>query len=510
MRGLLLGLIGLLALGCVTARGRADAAFERADYLEAAEQYGALVEETPGDASLRGRRDDARARALVALATRVWQLRVTARDETALAAFGDLLARRHAWPDPTDPAVERAIAREVTATSLRLRGEIQLVARDQPLAAERQLAKRRGQLAFSELDALWASLAGDVRSAGQATCRATAPADPDPAPYLARLTAAYCAHFEIPLEPAALPEIFGGASIEGVISGMTPEQRAHLDTILDGLLRRTPWVHAAAGAARRAPLTLAGTQAVAYSYVEVERRAPWSESVSYSEQESYQEPYQESYQETYQEPYTVQVPYTDYRTETYSCGFGSSYQTCTRSVSSTSYRTETQYRTAWRTAYRTAYRTAWRTVTRTRLEPRVFSYQAVERIGNYSGSWNLAIDLGTGTRLDVRVANTDRQVGYDHDASFPAAGVTPSRAHLPSFDDWFARLLEQLSATLPQRLTEHWATTFCQRPTFTSETAARCAYGGRVPEAARRELGRLFGKDVDRVIERFALAEALR
>jgi hypothetical protein len=44
--------------------------------------------------------------------------------------------------------------------------------------------------------------------------------------------------------------------------------------------------------------------------------------------------------ESYQEPHTT------YSTESYNCGTGSSYQTCTRSVTHTTY--ETRYRDVWR------------------------------------------------------------------------------------------------------------------------------------------------------------------
>jgi hypothetical protein len=84
------------------------------------------------------------------------------------------------------------------------------------------------------------------------------------------------------------------------------------------------------------------------------------------------------------------------------------------------------------------------------------------------------------------------------------------RARLPSFEDWFARLLAQLDAELLARLAEHWNTSFCQTPSFSGETAARCAFGARPPAAARAELARLFGKDADRVIARFAGATPAR
>lgn len=215
----------------------------------------------------------------------------------------------------------------------------------------------------------------------------------------------------------------------------------------------------------------------------------------------------------------MQVPHTTYRTESYSCGFGKSYSSCTRSVPSTSYRSETRYRTAHRTAYRTAYRTeyrtayrtawrtayrtAWRNVTKTRLEPRMFQYSAIERVGFYSGTWRLAIALGGAGPLDVVLADSLHQVGYDHDVTFTPAGVAPSRAQLMTVDAWFLRLLAQLSGVVPARLTQHWSTSFCQMPSFDAETAARCGYGATMPAPARGQLARLFGVDVDRVIARF-------
>jgi len=56
---------------------------------------------------------------------------------------------------------------------------------------------------------------------------------------------------------------------------------------------------------------------------------------------------------TFQESYLVSTPYTTTRSESYSCGSGygatASYRTCSRTVTSTSYRHETRYRTVTRT-----------------------------------------------------------------------------------------------------------------------------------------------------------------
>ena len=516
--GLLVVLLCFVSSACMTARGRADTAFDHADYVAAADQYDVLARQKPEDAALAARRDDARTRALIALATRTHDARVAGRTNQALASLAELLSRRRSWPGASGAGNAAAIAEEIAAASAELHRQVtRLVTDDQPLGAEALIAMRRGHLGFPELDALWPALAGEAHGAGEARCRAAAPADVEQLPYLGRLTAAYCAHFGVAIPaPARRPSGLAGVSIDGTISGMTGEQRARVDAELERGLRHSPWFSGAADDTS-AHVALTGYQAATYRAAATQREAEWTEMVPYSDREMYQEPYQESYQESYQEPYqesySVQVPHTDYRTETYSCGFGTSTQTCSRSVSSTSYSTETQFRTAYRTAYRTAfrtaYRTAWRTVTRIAATPRTFLYDAVERSGEFTGMWGVTIELaGNLPPLELRVAHTDRQVGYDHDVTFEPAQVSPSRARLWSLDDWFNQLLARLATALPAQLTAHWSASFCRLPSFDPESAARCGYGAAVPAVARLALVPVFGNDVDRVLDQFARTPA--
>jgi hypothetical protein len=491
-----------LAAGCATARGRADAAFARADYVAAADQYDQLAARDPGDRDLIDRRDDARTRALVVLATKVGDARRAGHREEALTALGELLARRDAWPGAAGSWTQEAIASEAREGAAYLDQKVGLlVDSGQPLGAEALIAARRPKLDFAELRPLWPALATRIQAAGQARCRAAHPDDVDATPYLARLTAEYCAHFTIDVAaPAHLPGRVSSLTSDGAISGMTPAQRDRLDATLDLWLRRSPW-YEAGGA--HAHVGLTGYQSATFGATDVTLDAPWTETVSYTEEESYQEPYQEEYQESYQE----QVPHTVYHSESYDCGTVTDPKTCTREVSSTEYTSETR----WRTAYRTAYRTAWRTVTKTREVPRVYTYDAVERTGRYQGAWAFTFDLSDAAPpLAISVGDTDEKSGYDHDASFPPAGVEPSRANLPSFGDWYEHLLARADGELPARLTAHWATSFCATPSYDPERAARCAFGAPPPAAARAELGRVFGADVDQVVARFAVAPALR
>ncbi|MEO7733155.1 MAG: hypothetical protein ABIY55_19485 [Kofleriaceae bacterium] len=482
----------------MTARSRAESAFERADYVAAAEEYDALARQSPDDASLRARRDDARAHALATRAGEVKRLRLAHQPEAALTKLAALLSRSHDWPDARSPETTRAITEEVDRAAAMIHDEIRrLLVAYQPLGAEVQLAARRKALDQPELAALWSALEAEVRELGVARCRTIAPADPGASPYLARLAAAYCAHVGVDLPPVVLPDRFGGLTLDGAVAGMTDEQRTRLVATLQERLTQTPWFTPGGAQAR---VALAGHQAVAYGSAKVQRAAPWSESVQYMAHESYQEPYQESYQESY----SVQVPYTEYRTESYSCGSGTNHSTCSRSVSSTSSRSEMRSRTA----YRTAYRTASRSVMRTRSEARVFTYAATERSSNFTGAWNLAITLSaTAPPLAIQIADTSREASDDHDVTFPAAQVAPSRAKLPSFDDWFDRLLAKLRTAFPAQFAAHWSAAFCQRPSFDAEAAARCAYGAALPAQARAALSAFFHGDVDQAIARYAARE---
>jgi hypothetical protein len=485
---------------CVTARGRADQSFERADYVAAAEQYETLLAASPADGALRARRDAARAAALTQLAARARDERI-AGGAPSLPAVGALIARRNQWPEHLGSWTAATLAEETAAAGAAVQAEVRGQLAAEPLGAEAALAARAALLPAAELAPLFAGLGAEVRAAGQARCKVTAPVDAEAEPYLARLAAGYCAHFGLTTPVATrLPDGVAALDLDGAITGMTAAQRARLDGALDGWLRASPWYEPAA---ETATATVAGSQAASFASTEVTLSAPWTELVSYQVQESYQEPYQESYQQSYQQSYTVSVPYTTHRTESYSCGYGTNHRTCTRSVSQTSHRTETRYRTAYRTAYRTKYRTAHRTVTRTRSEARTYHYDATARNARYRGSWALSLGLGPAP-LDLHIDAADQKSGYDHDASFGPAGVAPTRANLDSFDVWSERLLLRLGAELPARLVAQWAASFCREPQYSAETAARCGYGAALPAPARGALSRLYGGDVDRVIAAFA------
>jgi hypothetical protein len=487
-----LTLLLLLALSaCATVRSRADDAFTRGDYLAAAQLYDEVVQEHPRDEEARGRLAVARARALDAMLADA-EARIRAKDvDGALDATATLLTTRAQWDLPSSDRIAAVAAWARGA----IRDEV-VRARDRAgvFAAERRMRARGALLKTRELAEAASEVTGIVADAGGKNCAALKTHLAPPTPYLTELVAAYCRHFGAP-EPAAmpLPDLVASFEIGGAVEGLSPGQRERLAAAANRWLADSVWY--AAEPPRVGHLQLSGTIRSTFGAAEVTRSVPWVEQVPYVTQESYQEPYQESYLDT--EYYTESEPYSDTESYPATCGFGSSSYSCSQTRTVTKYRTVQKSRLV--TKYRTRYRTAWRTVTRYRSEPRVFTYEAIERTGAHRSDWNAAFSFGDAVPFTVHRANAAQERGDDHDAEFPAAGVEPARADLLSHDDWVAQQIADLGRGFAEAADTQWFSLYCGRATFGDEDAARCVYLRQptYPQAARTQLGRMFGPELD-------------
>jgi hypothetical protein len=332
------------------------------------------------------------------------------------------------------------------------------------------LSSRVDLLRYSAFAVLRSELRERVDAAGRDRCRALPTVDPA-VPYLGLLLATYCRHFGVEPSPTVrLPHGIATIVLHGEVKGMTASQRERLAVVASEWLRRTPWF-GRGGEALVA--TIAGRQDVHFTSRPVDRSISWVETVPHSQLEPHTQSYQEPYMDT--ERYTVSVPQYGSRTESYSCGFGTQHRTCTRSVPTTTHRTE--FRTRSVTRFRTAYRTALRTVTRFRAEPRVFKYAALLRKGNYAGSWTLSIPLGDdGPPLTIRVESTAAMSRAEH-------------------------LTGQLEGKFVAGLKGRWSDSFCRLSAYTPEEAARCAYlADELPPTVRTALAEVFGADLDQAL----------
>jgi hypothetical protein len=420
------------------------------------------------------------------------------RTSRAAPAAAALLSAASLWAcagpqGSAEPAAAHAV-RATAADPVRVADELRATLVEEPLAAHVMIAAHRETLSLATL----LQLRGEISASGQARCAAMTPIVPEASPYLARLAAGYCRHFGVVApELPALPDGVSGLMVTGTIAGMSAAQRAQLDTALHGFLRASPWYEPAAEA--RVASTIGGRQAVHFAQAPVRLSAAWAQRVSYQD-----EVWSDELVPVVSPTFSGEVNRSTYVTP------HPQYEAPAKEVPpdraaperpAPQQKTPAQGKPGYE--YRMVRRAVRRTVTRFRDEPRVYRYDAIARTARYRATWDVALALGPAP-LELHIDAGDRRTGVDHDAEFAPAGVEPSRARLDDLDRWTQRVILRLAAELPPRLVAQWSVTFCGEAAFTAETAARCARGGAPPAAARAELERLFGADVDRAVAAFA------
>ncbi len=490
-----LGILTVLLAGCGhSTRSRADSAYERGDYETAATLYAHVLQAEPGDADAKDRLQDARRRVLAASAGEIGRVRAAGKNEEALALLTRLLSRRREWSFAGDAATQKETKEHVAWADGYMRAEIgRFVAARMPLSAEALLVRYAGALRDPELVATEKDTRALVRAAGQASCSdATGKVSVD-TPFLARRVGKLCEHYgAAPPAQAKLPFLVSQVSTAGDIAGTSPEDRnAIAAAVQHGLEKSVFWdatTDHAAGAAT------SGRNVARFWSRNTVLTRPWVESVPYQAMESYQEPYTETVPTT--ETYYESVPYTAYETRQRPCG----NTTCSESYPVTKYRDHQRTRTVMR--QQTAYRTRERVVTRYRDENRIFTFEAREDSAAYDTDVTVRVDVRQGLApFAFQVSGHGKKSGFVHDASFPPAGVSPSRADLPTASSWLAAQLPGLEEQTRRAADEHFRLSFCERSAFTIEEAARCAYGkSPLPPAARTGLAQALGPDVDNVL----------
>jgi hypothetical protein len=475
--------IAVLVAACGGTIRKAEDAYDRGDYLAAAELYDKAVAEDPNNEEARAEREKARRSALKSLLEQSETAWRTNRTQVAIEALRRLLDHRDRWQMIMDPALAPRLQTAVTAAgeaiSVASGGRLRAGG---PLSAEAFVAAHAELLAHADFQGRGEEIRAEVMEAGLAACRALVPSATTP--YWTWLVDRYCRHWGgAPLDVPLLPHAIGDATITGVISGAVDSQVSMFHTELANTVRSSVWY-----SPRATPIagTIRGELEATFDSRVASMSADWSESVPYTSYETTQESYQEPYDDT--EYYTEQVPTTEYRTHSVPCG----ETTCTETVPETVYHSESKSRTV--TKYRTAYRDVTNPVTRYRDEPRVFQYTAIQQMAHYQGE--VRVDLPTlGVFAFVTTDFTDD--GYDHDVSFAEAGVSPSRANLMTLDGLAARDRGRLVEQLAKELDTTYAQRYCSAATFTRETAAQCALRGvdRMPAAAHTALREVFGAD---------------
>lgn len=477
------------AAACAGLPTRAKAAYERGDYLAAAELYDEVVRADPDDSDAVEMRASSRRRALAGLLEEASRAK-GGRLPTYATKLGAALEKRNAWADSLDSEGQAAFARELKAAVRLVRARVgKLAEGGRPLAAEAAFVGAAPLLDRPELGGVRRELVRDVLDAGAAECARHSKRALPASPYFTLMLARYCQHFDAPPpKTIALPDLRAAPVFEGTLAGATTAQVGELERRVAERFALSVWHSPSAKTPVR--IAIRGLSAATFAKRHIALEAHWTEQVPYTASESVQVPHQVSYTTT--EGYTESVPQTSSESYTYSCGTG----TCTGSRPVTRY--QSQYRTRQVTRYRTEYKTEQRSVTRYRAEPRIFKYEADEHSGFYSIELELVVDLRLPSSIAVELRQDDHKTGLEHDVSFPPAHVAPSRPGLPLAEEWYELQLYEIGKRLDKALLRAWSQTFCELPAYALEEAARCAYASpTLPRAAASALSTAIGEDAE-------------
>ncbi|MGE3544341.1 MAG: hypothetical protein AB7L28_10425, partial [Kofleriaceae bacterium] len=226
-------MIAVLGIACTTLRGRADEAYARGDYLEAAKLYDQMVAAEPDNAEALERRFAARAAALRAMLQATQLARSTGRTEAAINELARLLHHRDLWAMPPDPDLVAPIAAEVTAATAHVQVMIDgLVMARRPLGAQQTLGRFQSLLSRRDFDNRYELLRTTVAAAGRRHCdKLIAESSTAATPYWNRFLNRYCAYWgSATRRDAQLPHVRSGLLVVGGIHG---ESRAQISELQD-------------------------------------------------------------------------------------------------------------------------------------------------------------------------------------------------------------------------------------------------------------------------------------
>lgn len=434
---------------CASLQQQADRAFAAGDYEAADALYGRLAEPSQQDAART-----AELRVMFAQAEIMTDLVAHANQ------LASVLAQRTSWQLALDPAFAVDVRLEVDSTASRVQADI-ASRLDAPMIAE-QLASHFGWLLVQpELSATAARIHEQVLAAGQARCAAL-PAD---SPFASLLAERYCAHFGVARAGKPLPGAAGSLAVTGAIAGETAPQTQRLARLLDSALRASPWF-VAGGPALSAHVD--GTLAAALDAHPVERTTSWTEQEYYTDYENQWEQYDETYTDT--ETYSEIAPDT--------IGTGSHVELKTRTVEKT----------------RPSFHWVQEPVRKVRDVQHELTYDAIARHGRYAAQLAVRID---GLDLATSTSAAFDRAGDDTDENAPDAGVTLTRANLPTQDDFASEEHDALANRLRVALTTAYRDRYCSATTFTAENATACIHAdpAAAPPAAHAALARELGAE---------------
>ncbi|RKH06453.1 hypothetical protein D7V97_22525 [Corallococcus sp. CA053C] len=454
---------------CSSLRGKANDLAEKGRFVEAAELYVKVVEDSPNDPELRSSLDDLRWRGLSQLLTQARQARVEGRDEDAELNLEQFLTYRKKWSSKLDGGMESSLLEEMGGTHRHLRQLISEQAkRGNALTAEAHLNRKRALLAYAEMAPIRRDVEEAVQQGGAATCDRLKQEPSNGTAHWAELVARYCRHYHQDAPKAALfPEALGVPVWQVSVDGISNDVVKYLMSRLSGAFESSPWY--AEASPRRPPLTIEGSFSEERTSQPVSLSAPWTEQVPYTAHEDRTA--------TAEVPYTVEESYVD--------------------------KGEMKKRLV--TQKKTVEYTTTVEVTKYREVQRSFEYRALRRGVEYHFAVVAqAVLQEQHAPLAVKAERSLSASGYEHNITFDPGHVRPEKFSQPSKEGFLDGELRGYEQTFSQTLLARWQDSFCKAPALTREEAARCARGGvELPVPARQALADTLGEDAGQVHQLF-------
>jgi hypothetical protein len=371
--------------------------------------------------------------------TAIASFRASHHDEAALAGLDRLLRRLDAsgGASTLSPATRAALDAELAAARAFIGG---IGAKDgdagRPLTAEAALARLAPLLAHAELADATALARGRTREAGRATC-ARLQATVEPATaYWGLVVRRTCEHFGVAYESPPLVGAISKLELDGAVVGLTPEQVELLRARVAGWVRSSLWYEATGQATARG--TVHGKVVVSFEHRAVTRNVPYRDEIVTS-------------------------------TSAVGTSFGRRGPVVAHGIGVTKI-------------------------------DRVFTYDAEEHRGHYGMTTKVLLDLGAPEPLRFTLQKVENLTAYEHDSTFPKAGVQPNHEKVPSTDEWLAYQLDRMSARAVLHLNRKFVTLHCRGETASLDEAARCALAEQQPTPVRATLSEALGEDAQLLV----------
>jgi hypothetical protein len=452
-------LVGFVALsgsglGCATAG--AQRAFDQGDYRAAAGQADDALRANPSDSAMMSLRQRARDRFAEAEIARIQAFRAGKHGEAALVEVTVLLKQVRAWGgrEALSAVTGSSLDLALAATREQLASLIDSdLAAGHPLSAEATLARLAPLLAQPELALARDGVANKVRAKGQELCarfRGTALAD---SPHWDLTVDRYCAHFGASARPIATEPVVPAFDLTLNVKGMNPAQAAALRARVIAWVRASIWNDPARGTMGRG--TVDGTVEASFRRQTIALHAPYEEETVGS----------------------VMIQNGD-------STIGRPLSTAPGSPG----------------AVAPVVPVPGLVLPITNKVTREFTVDAEEVRGSYAMNLTIKLDIGTPVPVTLKLQRAGHEKGYEHDATFEPAGISPRRDHVPSAEEWVNSQLDGFATRVTWALNRKFVRAACERARYSVDEAARCLVAGVKPAAAIATLTEALGENAELVM----------